>query len=306
MGTPDIKVITGVRRAGKSTLLHDFASYIHQEQPHVNLILVDLNNLEQEHLREYHALHHYITERHVDSVPNIVLIDEVQMCSQFELAINSLHNSRQYDLYITGSNNFLLGSDLVTLFSGRTYSLEVSPFSFREYLDYFPQENHYAAFRQYLQDGGFAGSYNYTDVVRKNRYLAEVFDTIVVRDIQDKHHLKNTSLLSPLIDFMADNISRQMSARSLAVSLSQQGEVVSPNTVSNYLDYLIDVFVLRRLHRYDIQGKKYLASQEKYYLIDHALRGAHLGHKNADYSSIFENIVAIELLRRGWEVYVRT
>lgn len=304
LGTPDIKVITGVRRSGKSKLLEALKAYIEQHIPDANVIHINFNLLEYEHLLEYRALYDAINARYVQGRENFVLIDEVQMCPDFEKAINSLHASEKFDIYITGSNAFLLSSDLATLFTGRTFEIKVFPFSFSEYMQYFGYDDAYAAFDQYIIEGGMAGSYIYRDQEAKLDYIADVFDTLIVRDIRKKYKIRNMQLMERLVDFLMDNISNLTSPRSVVNTFGSMQEKTSHVTISNYMQYLCNAFAFYRIRRYDIRGKKYLASNDKYYLSDHTFRYAKLGTKNMDYGRMLENVVAIELLRRGYEVYV--
>ena len=305
IGTPEIKVITGVRRSGKSTLLNLFTEYAAQHITDANIIRIDFSSLDFEHLREYHALNEYIESRYVDGRQNVVLIDEVQMCKNFELTINSLHASGKYDIYLTGSNAFLLGSDLATLFGGRVFPIEVFPFSFQEYLIYQRDTGDtYQMFDRYLVDGGFAGSYIYDDLSEKNRYISEIYNIMILRDIEQKYNIENPLVLKEIGDFLMDNISRLTTANNITNTLASTSQSISNKTVGNYLDYFCKVFAFYKVKRYDIEGKKYLSSQDKYYLVDHTIRYAKLGTKNMNAGSVYENIVAIELLRRGYEVYV--
>ena len=304
IGTPDIKVITGVRRSGKSKLLESFKSYVEKNIPEYNIIHVNFNLPEYEHLLTYRALYDYINGLYVPGKENFVFIDEVQMCLDFEKAINGLHASEKFDIYITGSNAFLLSSDLATLFTGRTFEVKVYPFSFAEYMEYFLLSDPYAAFDKYMLEGGMAGSYLYRDQEAKYDYIADVFDTLIVRDIRQKYKIRNMPLMNRIVDFLMDNISNLSSARSVTDTLTGTKEKVNHVTVNTYMQYLCNAFAFYRIRRYDIKGKKYLATNEKYYLSDHTFRYAKLGTKNMDYGRILENIVAMELLRRGYEVYV--
>ena len=305
MGTPDIKVITGIRRSGKSTLLKIFEEHVAQNVTNANIIHIDFNNLDFEDLQEYHALNDYIENRYLKNTRNFVFIDEIQLCPNFEKTINSLHASGKYDIYITGSNAFLLSSDLATLFTGRTFTIEIFPFSFREYLQYFDtKQDIYQSFDQYLLEGGFAGSYIYDDLPEKYRYIASVYDTIVTRDIKKRYNIQNTTILGKVSDFLLNNISRLTTGRSITNTLNEDELSTNHKTIGAYLNYLCESFAFYKFKRYDINGKAYLASQDKYYLADHAIKYAKLGTKNMDYGSAYENIVAIELLRRGYEVYV--
>ena len=303
MGTPDIKVITGVRRSGKSKLLEAFMAYVRANDPNANIIHINFNMNAFERLAEYHVLNDHIENAYLPGKNNFIFIDEVQMCSGFEKAINSLHASEKYDIYITGSNAFLLSSDLATLFTGRTFEIEVFPFSFREFMQYFELTDQYAAFRRYIQEGGMSGSYLYKTPESKYDYISDVFNTLIVRDIQRKYGVRNMPLMERLCDFLIDNISNQTSTRSVAAAFTSEQVKTNDRTISAYIKYLCNAFAFYKVRRYDIQGKRYLSSNDKYYLSDHSFKYAKLGTKNADYGRMIENIVAIELLRRGYELY---
>lgn len=303
MGTPDIKVITGVRRSGKSKLLEAFMAYVRENAPKANIIHINFNLTEHERLAEYHALNDYVEKAYVPGTDNFVFIDEVQMCAGFEKAINSLHASEKYDIYITGSNAFLLSSDLATLFTGRTFEIEVFPFSFSEFMQYYELTDQYAAFDRYIREGGMSGSYLYRTPESKYDYIADVFNTLIVRDIRRKYNIRNMPLMERLCDYLIDNISNLTSSRSVAAAFAREQVKTNDRTVSAYIKYLCNAFAFYKVRRYDIQGKRYLTSNDKYYLSDHAFKYAKLGTKNADYGRMIENIVAIELLRRGYELY---
>lgn len=304
IGTPDIKVITGVRRSGKSKLLEAFKTYIQKNYSDCNIIHINFNLPEFDNLLEYRSLYDFINSKYVPEKENFVLIDEVQMCADFEKAVNGLHAGEKYDIYITGSNAFLLSSDLATLFTGRTFEIKVYPFSFREYMQYFSFADKYSAFDRYMLEGGMSGSYLYRDQDAKYDYIADVFDTLIVRDIRQKYKIRNMQLMDRIVDFLMDNISNLSSARNITNTLSSADEKANHITVGSYIQYLCNAFAFYKIRRYDIKGKKYLSSSDKYYLSDHSFRYAKLGTKNMDYGKILENIVAIELLRRGYEVYV--
>ena len=304
IGTPDIKVITGVRRSGKSKLLEAFKKYIQEHYPDANIIHINFNLPEYENLTEYRTLYDHINAAYKEGSENFVLIDEIQMCHDFEKAINGLHASEKYDIYITGSNAFLLSSDLATLFTGRTFEIKVYPFSFAEYVRYFGNTDLYTAFDSYVTEGGMAGSYVYKDQDARYDYIEEVFNTLIVRDIRQKYKIRNTALMDRLVDFLMDNISNLTSARTIADTFNSHKDKINHKTVGAYMQYLCNAFAFYKVRRYDIKGKKYLSTTEKYYLSDHSFRYAKLGTKNMDYGRVLENIVAIELMRRGYEVYV--
>lgn len=302
-GTPDIKVITGIRRSGKSKLLESFIDYLNENDKKANIIYIDYNNLENEKLQDYHKLHSYVLDRHLKSKRNYLFIDEVQNCNGFEKTINSLHSKEMFDIYITGSNAFLLSSDLATLFTGRTYSIEVFPFSFNEYLQYFKYKDKYKAFDLYLNEGGMSGSYIHKDIKEKYKYIKEVYDTLVLRDIIQKNKIKKTNIFEKVSDYMIDNVSAQLSAGNIEQELKKNNDKTNHTTIDKYIKFLCDSFGFYKIRRYDLKGKKYLSTNEKYYLADYAFRYALHGTKNPDYGKALENIVAIELLRRGYQVY---
>lgn len=304
IGTEDIKVITGVRRSGKSFLLDDFKKYVIENIKDANIISFDLSSLKYEELREYHALNDYVEKHYVNNKRNFLFIDEVQMCKSFELALNSLHASRKYDIYITGSNAFLAGSDLATLFVGRTYTIEVYPFSFAEFMRYFNYQDRYEAFDKYVREGGMSGSYEYRTLEDKYGYLRETYDTLIVRDIEEKHGVKNVAVMDRLSDFLMDNASKPTSTRNITNTLISNKIEASNKTIAEYVKYLCEAYAFYKVRRYDIKGKRYLTSTDKYYLSDHAFSYAKLGTKVANFGDTYENIVAIELMRRGYEVYV--
>ena len=304
IGTPDIKVITGVRRSGKSKLLEMFKNYITENIKNYNIIDINFNLVKFDNLRDYISLNNYIEKHYLEGKNNFVLIDEVQMCKEFERTINSLHAEEKYDIYITGSNAFLLSSDLATLFTGRTYEIQIYPFSFKEFMKYFNYESIQDAFEKYVLEGGMAGSYIYNDVNKKYNYINEVYNALIVRDIQQKYNIQNIGLMDSLTEFMMDNISNLTSYRKVANILNQSSINTNDKTIANYINYLCDAFAFYKIRRYDIQGKRYLSSVDKYYLVDQTFKYAKLGTKNMNYGRIYENIVAIELLRRGYEIYV--
>ena len=304
---PDIKILCGMRRAGKSKLMDDMVKIIRKAKKTANVIYIDLTLLKNEKLREYHALYDFVRKHSRRSGVNYLLIDEVQMCPQFELAINSLHADKtlKYDIYLTGSNAFLLSSDLTTLFTGRHFELKTFPFSFREFRRYFASEKDIdAAFDRYVVEGGLAGSYLYRDDTARVEYLREVYHTIIRRDIVQRFKLPDSVVLERLAEFLMDNIGNVTSANNLAEGLIANKVATNHTTVGSYLDHLSDAFLFHELRRYDVRGKKCLEQSGKYYLMDHALRYAILGRRNMDYGHVYENIVCIELLRRGYEVYV--
>ncbi len=303
--TPDIKVITGMRRSGKSILLNEFIDYVLKNDSKANVIFINLQELEFEELLEYHNLHKYVLDKYKDGLHNVLIIDEVQLCENFELAINSLHSKNIFDIYITGSNAFLLSSDLATLFTGRTMSIEVFPFSFKEYIDYYDEKLDIdIMFNSYLKEGGMPGALVYKDISNKYNYLNDVFNTILLRDLINKYKIRNQNEIKTLSKYMMDNIGNVLSPNNICNCLNNSKEGITRKTISKYLSYFENSFMFYKAKRYDLVGKKYLSSSDKYYLSDVGFRYAINGTRNLDVGRCLENIVYLELLRRGYEVYV--
>lgn len=303
--TPDIKIITGIRRSGKSQLMQAYVEYLQNNFDNVNIIYIDYMDLAFEEIKEYHALHNYVNERYQAGKSNYVFVDEVQMCPGFELAINSLYAKRKYDIYLTGSNAFLLSADLATLFTGRYIGIPVFPFSFEEYCEYYDGiRDKEQLFEDYSVKGGLAGSYVYRTEKDRTNYIKEVYETIVTRDLVQKYHLPDTMVLQRLSEFLMDNVSNLTSPNKVSNILSENRIATNHITIGKYIKYLCNAFVFYDIKRYDIRGKKYLESLDKFYLCDTGIRYAVLGSRNMDYGRVYENIVCMELLRRGFDVYV--
>ena len=304
-GTPDIKVITGIRRSGKSVLLQEFITYLKSLNEQINIVMINLQELEFDHLLEYHALHKYIMNQYKEEMANVLLIDEVQMCPQFELAINSIYAKGIYDIYITGSNAFLLSSDLATLFTGRTMEIKVYPFSFKEYLTYYKITDGYDdAFDQYVKIGGMPGAYAYKTEDRQYDYVRDVYSTILIRDLVEKYKIRNKLEFTNISEFMMDNIGNLLSPNNICKTLKNDQSEITRKTVSKYIGYLENAFLFYEAKRYDLKGKKYLKNNSKYYLCDSSFRYAVNGTRNMDFGRVYENIVYLELRRRDYEVYV--
>ncbi|MCM1082337.1 MAG: ATP-binding protein [Clostridium sp.] len=303
--TPDIKIITGIRRSGKSKLMQAYSQFLKKNFEDTNIIFIDYMDLEFEEIKEYHALHKYVEDRYDKEKKNYLFVDEVQLCPGFELAINSLYSKNKYDIYITGSNAFLLSADLATLFTGRYIEIHMFPFSFQEYCEYYSEEKDKdKLFEEYFIKGGLAGSYAYKTDLDRITYIKEVYETIVNRDLVQKYKLPDTGLLSRLSEFLMDNISNLTSPNRISDILNANKVSTNHVTIGKYIKYLCNAFVFYDVKRYDIRGKKYLETADKFYMCDIGMRYAILGSRNMDYGRAYENIVCVELLRRGYEVYV--
>ena len=284
--------------------MRSYIDYINSIDANANVIYVDFFNLDYDELKDYKALNNYVKGRYKAGKNNYLFVDEIQLCNKFELVINSFHNSGNYDIYITGSNAFLLSSDLATLFTGRYIEIHIFPFSFKEYCNYYSEEKADDLLDRYLMQGGLAGSYVYNSENDKRSYIADVYATIVKRDLVDKYNLPDTVVLEHLSSFLMDNISNLISPNKIADTIS--GNITETNhvTIGRYVKYLCSAYMFYDIKRYDIRGKKYLQTSEKYYLCDLGFRYALLGTRNMDYGRAYENVVCIELLRRGYDVYV--
>ena len=304
MNTPDIKVITGVRRCGKSKLMDAFISYVQKQSANNNVIRIKLNLKEFESLKIGDNLYKYVDTRYTTKKQNFLFVDEVQLCDGFETVINSLYEEERFNIFLTGSNAFLLSSDLATLFGGRVFEISLYPFSFSEYLLYYPQTDIDDAFDKYVITGGMAGSYLYNDSADSRKYLSNIVRTTITKDIVKKFKIENEDLLNMIVDFLMDNIGSKTSIRNIANALTSNTYKTNDKTCGAYIDYICRSFLFYPFKRYDVKGKRYLESDKKYYLADLSFRYAVIGTKNTDYGHLYENLVAIELLRRGYEVYI--
>lgn len=299
---PDIKVITGVRRSGKSKLMDSFIEMISTDS--TNIVHIKLNMKKYERLLNPDNLYKYIEEKYDPQKENLLFVDEIQLCEGFERVINSIYEEEMYNVFLTGSNAFLLSSDLATLFGGRVCEINMYPFSFSEYLRYYPSSQIDESFDNYVRKGGMSGSYLYKSEEDALGYVKGVYRTTIVKDIIAKYKVANEDLLLMIGNFLMDNVGNQTSIRNVASKLTSGTYKTNDKTVGSYIEYYCKSFLFYPIQRYDIKGKRYLESDKKYYLSDLAFRFSEIGTKNADYGHLYENIVAIEMLRRGYEVYV--
>lgn len=302
--TPDIKVITGIRRSGKSKLLELFTKYIHKNFPKANIIEINYSLDKFANISDSSSLLKYVKSKFVKGITNFLFVDEIQLCKNFEKAIISLYTEEKYKIFITGSNAFLSSNELATLFTGRTFPIEIFPFSFKEFLLFFKYSDTYTAFEKYIEEGGFAGSYLYKTKKQKYDYIKELINVLILRDIIKKYKIRQPELFNGIFLYMVNNISNLTSPSNISSYYFSNNKKIDHKTVSKYIEYLCNSYTFYKIKRYDIKGKKYLKSNEKYYLSEHSIRYALLGTKDLDRGRIIENIIAIELLRRYDEVYV--
>jgi len=303
-----VKVITGIRRSGKSTLLNNlFTSYLLSHGVRESQIIsINLESIDNEHLYNYKSLYEHITDRLKPNEMNYVIIDEVQNATNFQKAIDSLYIKDNVDIYITGSNAFMLSGELATLLSGRYVTIEVLPLSFSEYLSSLDATyNIDVAYRDYIKWGGFP----YVTQLNKNeasirQYLEGIYNTILKKDIIIRNRVSDIFVLEDVIRYVFDNIGNILSSKKISDTLTSSGKKISRPTIDTYLGYLINGYAVYKVQRYDIKGKEYLKSLEKYYVTDIGLRHYLLGFRNINHGHLLENIVFLELKRRGFEIYI--
>ena len=305
--THSIKVITGARRSGKSKIMEVFADYLTSNDKKANIIFVKLQLPQNKHLKKQESLYAYITSKWIKNKNNYVLIDEIQDCEGFEELVTGIYEEEKYDIYITGSNAFLLSSDLATLFTGRTFQVHVMPFSFAEMIKYYEYErrDYEDAFDQYVMFGGFSGCYQYKTAKDKYNYIAnEVYAPIIQLDVLERNKVNKKTALKSISDFLIGNIGNTTNSLPITNYLNSKKVDISNKITSKYIGYLTETYLFSRINRYDVIGKKYLSTDNKYYLCDHAIKYAMHGTKDLDYGRVNENIVYWELIRRGYEVYI--
>ena len=298
-----IKVITGIRRCGKSVLLFDiYARYLLDLGiPEDHILKINLEDKENSPLRDTNALYQFILNKISGSGKYYVIIDEIQYVTGFEDLVNSLKN-KGCDVYITGSNSRLLSGDISTALRGRSIEIKVYTLSFAEYASA-SADDHRKAFNDYLLYGGFPYAATEPDTRSKVDYLKMLESTVATRDIIDRYHVRNTNLLYAVYDFLCSNIGSTVSAKKITDTLRSNGySSLSPDTVDSYLQYLCEAFLFYKVYRYDIRGREYLKTQNKYYISDLGLRNVHLNYRQLEITHSLENIIYLELIRRGYRV----
>lgn len=299
-----IKVVTGVRRCGKSTLLKQFQSYlIDSGVSPKQIIAINFEDVANENLLEYHALHDYVTDRLCNGKMTYIFLDEIQAVPDFQKAVDSLFIRENTDIYITGSNAHMLSGELATLLSGRYIEIPMLPLSFAEYLELSGLDKH-SAWKNYFQQGGFPYAVQITDDEIRREYLDGIYHTVLIKDVATRKRINDISLLESVVKFLFDNIGSIVSSKKIADSLTSFGRKTTPITAENYVTALTEAFILYKAERYDIQGKQHLKSLEKYYAVDMGLRHLLLGNRRRDIGHVLENIVYLELLRRGYKVSI--
>jgi len=299
-----IKVITGIRRCGKSTLFEIYIDYLKSigiEDNHI--ISVNLENPDNE-FDTYKELYKYVKEQIKDKKQYYVFLDEVQKVSDFQKAVDGLYIMKNVDVYITGSNAYLLSGELATLLTGRYIEIKMYPLSFKEYLNYYKKDADEKMYLNYINRSSFPYALKLEEESEIDDYLDALYNTIIVKDIGLRKKMADTTMLRTVARFMFNNIGNCLSIKKIADTLTSDGRSISVHTVESYLESLVESYVFNKVSRFDIKGKQYLQSGEKYYATDVTMRYALLGRRNIDVGHILENIVYLELIRRGYKVYI--
>ncbi len=302
-----IKVITGIRRCGKSTLLEMFQQYLlTQNIDEGQIISINFEDMDFDELREAEPLYKYIKENLNEGKKNYVFLDEIQQVVNFQRVVDSLYIKKNVDIYITGSNAKMLSGEIASLLSGRYVEIEMLPLSFREYVDY--QGNHHdlaGKYTNYLELSSFPYALELGENKKLIRdYLSGVFNTVVLKDIIARNRISDVMMLESVIRFLFHNIGNISSIKKISDTMTSSGRKISTHTVESYIKSLMDSYIVYQVKRFDIKGKQYLKTMEKYYVVDIGLRYFLLGSKAVDTGHVLENIIYLELRRRGYDVYI--
>lgn len=302
-----IKIITGIRRCGKSTLLELYQNYLKENGvTDDQIISINFEDLDYEELTDYKNLYAYLKERLVHDKTTYIFLDEVHHINDFPKVVDSLYIKKNVDIYITGSNAYMLSSKIATLISGRYVQIEMLPLSFKEYLESTGSLNDRGIkYKEYLENSSFPYTLELKGQPNEIRdYLEGIYNTIVVKDIVNRKKITDTMMLRSVLRFVFDNIGNPLSSKKIADTMTSDGRKIDTKTVEKYLEALTESYVIYKAKRYNIKGKQYLKSLSKYYVVDFGLRYMLLGTRQMDAGHILENVIYLELLRRGYDVYV--
>ena len=304
-----IKIVTGIRRCGKSTLLQLYQEWLRQNSVEdEQIISINFEDIDYEELTDYKKLYAYLKERLVKDKMTYIFLDEVQNIDDFPKVVDSLYIKKNVDIYITGSNAYMLSSEIATLISGRYVQIEMLPLSFKEYMESTgSMSDRGIKYTEYLENSSFPYTLELKgqpDEIRD--YLEGLYNTIVVKDIVNRRKITDTMMLKSVLRFVFDNIGSTLSSKKIAdtMTMTSDGRKIDTKTVEKYLEALSESYIIYQAKRYNIKGKQYLKTLEKYYVVDIGLRYMLLGSRQADVGHILENVVYLELLRRGYDVYV--
>ena len=299
-----IKVVTGIRRCGKSTLFELFIEYLKTigiEENHI--ISINLENPDND-FENYKDFYKFVKQQIKDEKQYYIFLDEVQNVPEFQKAVDGLYILKNVDVYITGSNAYLLSGELATLLTGRYIEIKMYPLSFKEYIEYYQKDADEKIYLNYINRSSFPYALKLEDETEIDDYLDALYNTIILKDVAQRRKIADTSMLKTVAKFMFNNIGNCLSIKKIADTLTSDGRPISVHTVENYLDALVESYVFNKVPRFDVKGKQYLQSGEKYYATDVTMRYALLGRRNVDAGHMLENIVYFELIRRGYKVYI--
>lgn len=301
-----IKVITGIRRSGKSTILNEFKKeLIDKGIFEKNIISINFEDNNNRELLDYQKLHDYIIEKADEKCMNYIFLDEIQNVCEFQKCIDSLLLREYLDIYITGSNSYMLSGELATYLTGRYIKIHVLPLSFKEYLSYYGEGDELKKYNEYSMYGGFPYLINLESSKEKIEYLDSIYSTVIVKDVINRKKVNDVMMLESICRFLFDSIGSSVSTKKISDTLVSNGRKNSVHTVEEYVNSLLESYVLYKVNRFDIKGKQLLKTQEKYYLSDLGLRTFLLGkNNNRDIGHILENIIFLELKRKGYRVYI--
>ena len=302
-----IKIVTGIRRCGKSTLLRLYQDWLKAQGVSENQIIsINFEDMDYEELTDYKKLYVYLKERLVRDNMTYIFLDEIQHVDNFPKVVDSLYIKEKVDIYMTGSNAYMLSSEIATLISGRYVQIEMLPLSFREYMESTgSMDDRGVKYTEYLENSSFPFTLElkgHPDEIRD--YLEGLYNTIVVKDIVNRKRITDTMMLKSVLRFVFDNIGNPLSSKKIADTMTSDGRKIDVKTVEKYLEALSESYIIYQAKRYNIKGKQYLKTLEKYYVVDIGLRFMLLGSRQVDAGHILENVIYLELLRRGYDVYV--
>ena len=300
-----IKVVTGIRRCGKSTLFELYKKYLLENGvKDEQIISLNFENPSDMNFSDWKELYDYVNDKINSKKMYYVFLDEVQILDHFEKAVDGLFLNKNIDLYITGSNSYMLSGELATYLTGRYMQIHMLPLSFSEFLEYYGRENELKKYNTYIENGGFPYLLNLdnnSDLIRN--YLDGIYNTILLKDVVSRNNVKDTLILESIVKFLFDNIGQIVSTNKISATLNSNNRKNSVNTIESYLSYLLDSYLIYKVSRYDIKGKEYLKTGDKYYVCDLGLRNYLLGGIK-DLGSILENVIFLELKRKGYQIYI--
>ena len=301
-----IKVLTGIRRCGKSTILNEFRKKLIAEGvSEKNIISINFDDNSYNNLLDSNTLHEYIIKRVDPKKMNYIFLDEIQNVNEFQKCVDSLFLRDYLDIYITGSNSYMLSGELATYLTGRYIQIHVLPLSFKEYISYYGESDELKKYNDYVLYGGFPYLINLENSTDKITYLESIYNTVIMKDVINRKKINDPLILESMCRFLFDNIGSNVSTKKISDTLSSAGRKNSVHTIEEYLNSLLESYILYKVNRYDIKGKQLLKTQEKYYLSDLGLKTYLLGKSyNRDLGHILENVIFLELKRRGYRVYI--